>query len=59
MKVCSYDNVKPSSTDATAIRRWGDVVWWGEKRVEGRGVEGRGSGGKEGGGKGVEGGGWR
>ena len=27
MKVCSYDNVKPSRTDATAIRKWG--VWCG------------------------------
>ena len=40
MKVSSYDNVKPSKTDATAIRRWGC------------GVVGReGGGGKEGGGK--------
>ena len=36
MNVSSYDNVKPSKTGATAIRRWG--VWCSG---EGRGVEGR------------------
>ena len=40
MTVSSYDNVKPSKTGATAIRRWG--VWCGG---EGRGV-GKGGGGK-------------
>ena len=39
------DNGKPSKTGATAIRRWGAVVWWG------------GGGGGRGGWKG--GGGWR
>ena len=41
MKVSSYDNVKPSKTGATAIMRWGAVVWWGGKGVDGRGLEGR------------------
>ena len=47
MQVSSYDNVKPSKTGATAIRRWG-----------GGGFGGGGGGGQRGGGGGREEG-WR
>ena len=64
MKVSSYDNVKPSKTGATAIRRWGGgvwcgVVWWGGKGWreggwrEGGVGKGGGGGGGGGGDKGV------
>ena len=46
MKVSKYDNVKPSKTGATAIKRWGCGV------VGREGGGGKGGGGKRGGGKG-------